>query len=196
MDWNQRYQECDTPWDKGAAAPPLLEYLKNNKLCGRVLIPGCGAGHDVRAIAENGATAVGIDIAPLAIQRANSFSDPKNGEADYQLGDFFDEELQERLSGNFDYIFEHTCFCAISPSLRPDYASAAARLLKPGGQLLGIFFTDLESDSGPPFATPITSIEANFSPYFEIVRIWKPSSHYPGRENEESMILMQKKLEV
>ena len=27
-DWNAAYEEGDTPWDKGYASPPLIEFLK------------------------------------------------------------------------------------------------------------------------------------------------------------------------
>lgn len=193
MDWNDRYLENDTPWDKGEAAPPLLEYLKKNRIEGSVLIPGCGTGHDSRVLAAHGANALGIDVAPLAIEKAKSYPAPSSGTVSYALGDFFSPELQEKLSRNFDYVFEHTCFCAIDPSMRESYAKAASIALKPGGQLIGIFFTHLESDGGPPHATPFDVIEATFSPYFTIENSWRPQYAYPGRLGEESMILMRKR---
>ena len=52
MDWDRRYQIGDIPWEKGAPAPPLLEWLQAcGPLHGNILVPGCGYGHDVRAIA-------------------------------------------------------------------------------------------------------------------------------------------------
>ncbi|MFN5868275.1 MAG: thiopurine S-methyltransferase, partial [Akkermansiaceae bacterium] len=49
-DWNQRYELGDTPWEKGHAAPPLLELLEKMDPSiwgeGAVLVPGCGTGHD------------------------------------------------------------------------------------------------------------------------------------------------------
>ena len=53
-DWNERYRQGDTPWDKGRASPALLAWLNQNPgiMTGTVLIPGCGTGHDVRAIAN------------------------------------------------------------------------------------------------------------------------------------------------
>ena len=52
MDWEERYESGDTPWEKGAPAPPLLEWLDSRgSIRGDVLVPGCGSGYDVRAIA-------------------------------------------------------------------------------------------------------------------------------------------------
>ena len=53
-DWNAAYRLGDTPWDKGYAAPPLIEFLKRQSISGCVLVPGCGAGHDVRALVGAG----------------------------------------------------------------------------------------------------------------------------------------------
>ena len=75
-DWNAAYEGGDTPWDKGYASPPLIEFLKLQSISGRVLVPGCGAGHDVRALAAEGAEVVGLDIAPRGIIRRKLFQFP------------------------------------------------------------------------------------------------------------------------
>jgi len=75
-DWEQHYQEGHTPWDKGSASPPLIEWLAKNpgKLTGEILVPGCGFGHDIRAIAaaEKQASILGVDISPKAIELAKA----------------------------------------------------------------------------------------------------------------------------
>jgi 2-polyprenyl-3-methyl-5-hydroxy-6-metoxy-1,4-benzoquinol methylase len=78
IDWDARYVAGDTPWDKGAAHPALQARLKKLPIAGRVLVPGCGAGHDVRALAAGGAAFVlGLDVAPSALNLAQSY--PKAG---------------------------------------------------------------------------------------------------------------------
>ena len=72
MDWNRRYIEGDTPWDKGDAHPALGVALAQSALSGRVLVPGCGTGHDVRALAGQGLEVTGLDIAPLALEKARA----------------------------------------------------------------------------------------------------------------------------
>ena len=71
--WEAQYQAADTPWDKGAASPGLIDYLLENPVRGRVLVPGCGFGHDVRALAGTADEVIGIDIAPSAIDGARKF---------------------------------------------------------------------------------------------------------------------------
>ena len=91
MDWEQHYLDNHTPWDKGAPAPPLLDWIENNPdvIFGKVLVPGCGVGHDCRPIAEmTSATEVlGIDIASEAVKRADqNVVSEKNR---YELADLF-----------------------------------------------------------------------------------------------------------
>ena len=73
-DWNAAYEDENLPWDKGFAAPPLRVFLAGHSIVGRVLVPGCGLGHDVRLLAEQGAQVVGLDIAENAARRAGEFS--------------------------------------------------------------------------------------------------------------------------
>jgi SAM-dependent methyltransferase len=84
VDWDHRYRLGDTPWEKGYAAPPLSEWLeKHGPLNGRVLVPGCGSGHDVRGLAEAGSsncTVVGLDIASAAIEQARRKNSLANAE--------------------------------------------------------------------------------------------------------------------
>src|ERR1700750_525134 len=78
----------DFPLDKGAPAPPLLEWLATRgAMRGSVLVPGCGLGYDVRAIAAASpeARVVGVDLAPSALDRARQF--PPAGTERYEQVD-------------------------------------------------------------------------------------------------------------
>src|SRR5271155_3806383 len=91
MDWESRYRIGDTPWEKGGPAPPLLEWLRiRGALHGAVLVPGCGTGHDVRAItdASPAAEVLGLDFAPSAVEHARRVRPAGNEK--YRLGNLFD----------------------------------------------------------------------------------------------------------
>ncbi len=189
-DWEQKYTEGDTPWEKGAAHPALIAFLKSHPVHGRVLVPGCGTGHDVRALAATADEVVGLDIAPSAITRAKA--QPAVGGERYQLGDLF--ALPPSLREKFDVVFEHTCFCAIVPSRRTDYVASVAGALKPGGHLLAIFYLDPGLDpgeSGPPFGVTREGLDTFFSPRFSLLREWQPLATYSGREGRETFRLLQ-----
>ena len=199
-DWNACYLAGDTPWDKGAPAPPLLAWLDASpahRLDGEVLVPGCGLGHDVRALADAGrAGAVcGLDLSPAAVKAARRVP-PAGGET-YAEGDLFD--LPAAWRGRFDWVFEHTCFCAIDPACRPEYVRAVAGALKPGGRLLAIFYLDPWKDGdtpppggGPPFATSVGELDGLFAGDFELLEDWVPERSYRGREGRERMRLLRR----
>lgn len=192
IDWDARYVAGDTPWDKGGAHPALLDRLKTLPIAGRVLVPGCGAGHDVRAIAAGGAAFVlGLDVAPSALNLARSF--PKAGNECYQEGDFLTGNAVP--PGSFDVLFEHTCLCAIPPERRADYVRAAATALRDGGLLLAVFFINPEnpnSDS-PPFRCDLAEMTLLFSKDFEILETSAAIPTYSEREGRETLCLLRKK---
>ena len=46
--WEERYKNEDTEWDIGTISTPIREYFEQltNKTI-KILIPGCGKGHEV-----------------------------------------------------------------------------------------------------------------------------------------------------
>jgi SAM-dependent methyltransferase len=198
MNWEQRYRTGDTPWDKGAASPPLLEWIAHRgPLRGNILVPGCGSGRDVRAIAaaSQAAHVVGMDIAPSALDQARRFSIA--GQETYQLANLFD--LPAVLTGRFEWVFEHTCFCAIDPQQRPDYVWAIRRALLPKGFLLAIFFLnpwdpgEAPEEGGPPFGVTREDLDQLFAAHFHLVEELCPSVAFPGREGREIIRLLRKR---
>ena len=198
-DWESCYRAGETPWDKGAPAPPLLEWLAqpDHRFEGVVLVPGCGLGHDVRAIASTGQAReiVGLDISPAALALARQ-QPPAGGET-YAEADLFN--LPPAFRGRFDWVFEHTCFCAIDPARRADYVRAVAGALKPGGHLLAIFYLNPWSGGerpppggGPPFPASVAELDGLFAGHFESLETAVPTRTYPGREGRELLRVLRK----
>ncbi|MEM6279730.1 MAG: methyltransferase domain-containing protein [Verrucomicrobiota bacterium] len=198
MDWENCYRENHTPWDKGAAAPPLLEWIENNSelLSGRILIPGSGMGHDGRALElETGVSEiVGLDISSLAVKQANDLYGSERFQT--ELADLFD--LPSKHCQSYDWVWEHTCFCAIDPEKRDEYVEAVHRALKPDGQLLGVFFRDPYDEEhrlgeGPPHGTTVEELIDRFegSGKFEILESYVPKLSYDGREGLEQLMRMK-----
>jgi SAM-dependent methyltransferase len=192
LEWQRRYEEKDTPWDKGAAAPPLVEFLREGRISGRVLVPGCGRGHDARALAAQPNTSVvGLDLSPEAVAQAKALTPGVGANVSFITGDFF--RLPKKLVRSFAWVVEHTCFCAIDPRLRPDYAAAAASALRTDGILFAIFYLDPRSETAPPFPVTRDELDALFGPSFNLLEEWVPKTSFPGREQRELIRLLQKK---
>jgi SAM-dependent methyltransferase len=189
MDWNQRYEAGDTPWDKGEAHPVLRDMLTHGALSGRVLVPGCGTGHDVRELAGRGLSVTGLDVAPLALEQAQRHARVA-GES-YELGDFF--APPSGMHEAFDGIFEHTCFCAIDPQRRTEYVEAAAAVLRPGGRLLAVFFVHPDNDGeGPPFGCTPEELDGLFAGRFRLLEEHWEIPTYSEREGRELLRLYER----
>ena len=186
--WEQRYQTRDMPWEKGEPSPGLVDFLvthrgdTNQTIC----VPGGGTGHDAGEWAKAGFRVYGYDIAPSAIQFSRERAQSDGWHAEFRNADF----LRDEPPFQFDWLFEHTLFCAIQPNERELYVHAARRWLKPGGHYLAINYIIPDTD-GPPFGTTRDEIWKWFSPDFELVNEWIPRS-YSNRTGLERMFLWKR----
>ena len=188
-DWETRYQTGDMPWEKGAPSPGLIDFLGAHPDLprGTVCVPGCGTGHDVRAWARAGFDATGYDIAPSAVRVAAERTAAAGLSAHFHQSNFLKDERPQP----FDWIFEHTLFCAINPTERDDYVQAVLRWAKPNGNFLAVNYLIPDVD-GPPFGTTRAELWNRFSPGFDLVEEWTPRS-YPNRTGLEMMFWWRKK---
>jgi SAM-dependent methyltransferase len=187
--WENRYQTKDMPWEKGEPSPGLVDFLAAHPKLprGTVCVPGCGTGHDAREWAKFGFNTFGFDIAPSAIELSKEKTKAAGLTADFRLGDF----LKDESPFPFDWVFEHTLFCAIDPSERDNYVSATLRWLKPGGQYLAVNYL-IPDTEGRPFGTTRDELWRRFSPHFDLIEEWVPRS-YPNRTGLELMMWWKKK---
>ena len=195
MSWDERYQVGDTPWDKGAPAPPLLDLLREHPEYfqkGSVMVPGCGRGHDSLAIAEAGFPAIGLDISPTALTQAKKLD--LDSKVRYEETDFL--TLSRDQYPETTTVFEHTCFCAITPNLREAYRESCSRIIPSGGYWVAIIFlTPREEDDptiGPPFQSKEEEIHSLFGVEFTLLESFIPKSAYTGRKGKELVMIWQR----
>jgi len=162
--WNSRYAAGKMPWDFGGVPAALKSFLARSSAPGKVLIPGCGSGYEVKAFHAAGYDVKAIDFSPAAVDQAKRVLGPLADRV--ILGDFFVHDFGQRC---FDLIYERTFLCSMPPSRWPAYANRMAALLSPGGKLIGLFFYGAQQ-SGPPY--PLTDKQADllFQKRFRLVR--------------------------
>lgn len=182
--WEAKYQAGETRWDHGAPSPGLVEFLAAHPELprGSVVVPGCGTGHDVLAWAGAGFEATGADAAPSAVRLSRERLTNTGQPAFVIQADFLKEPPPHR----FDYLFEHTLFCAIPPSARAAYTEAVLRWLKPGGVYLSVNYI-LCGPEGPPWPVTARELWRRFGPHFLLLDQWVPRS-YPSRCGRELML--------
>ena len=187
-DWEHCYREHDTGWDLRGMTPPLQALLASGFLATlglpqrpRVLVPGCGRGHDLRAFAAAGCEVTGVDLVPTACAEARELLALNRVEATVLCRDLFG--LLPELAGRFDLVYEYTCFCAIPPYLRSAYARTIGGVLKPAGAWLALVYPMLPERAGkdgPPFLVTeadvrttvgaVLTIETDFAPQVSVER--------------------------
>jgi SAM-dependent methyltransferase len=143
--WEARYRERFTPWDAGQVPQRLREFGHANAPSGRVLVPGCGSGYEVRYLCEAGWDVEGIDFSPAALEAAQAVLGPWAQRV--RLADFFGAEVQ----GPFALVYERAFLCALPRRMWRDWAARVAELVAAGGRLAGFFFFEPGVERGPPF---------------------------------------------
>lgn len=145
--WSQRYRDGRTGWDIGGSPPALLDFLPSLPPAQRVLIPGCGRGHEVAAFRDAGHQVVAIDYAEGAVEAARA-NLGKNASCVW-LGDFF--ESADLRPASFDLCYERTFLCAIPVRRRTAYKRRVFALLRRRGRVAGLFLYGEANPDGPPF---------------------------------------------
>jgi methyl halide transferase len=186
--WEQRYQAGDDPWDLGYPTPPLDNLLKSTQAPppGRMAALGIGSGLDALRFAAAGFDVVGFDFAPTAIARARQNAATQGLNAEFVQHDIF--ALPPEWHHSFDYVLEHTCFCAIDPALRSAYVQVVRQLLRPQGKLIALFFTH-DRDGGPPFGVTSQGIRDYFEPYFDVAMLTPAMDSIAQRQGEEHLAI-------
>jgi SAM-dependent methyltransferase len=129
-------------------SPTLVQWLAAGDLrpC-RILVPGCGRGHEIVALAKAGFEVTGVDFAPAAVAAARARIADESLVAEIIHADLF----AYRPDRPFEAIYDQTCLCALTPELWPAYEERLATWLTPGGRLFAAFM-QTDSTAGPPFA--------------------------------------------
>jgi SAM-dependent methyltransferase len=158
--WEHLYAGDDAGWEIGRAAPPLMDFFEKNPPWGaRVLVVGCGRGHEARMLAELGARVTGVDLSKKAIAAARAMGPV---DVEYRVADLF-----EPMTEQFDVVVEHTCFCAIEAGRRDEYVDRMADALVEGGRLVGLFY-DHGRPGGPPYTTDRSELVMRFGRRFSV----------------------------
>ncbi len=189
--WDQRYREGSDRWELGRPAPPLEAFLRTASRApqppGRVLVPGCGRGHEAALLADLGYEAIGLDFSSEAIQRAQVLHCSDRAALRWVWADLFDGAALVAAgisAASLQGVLEHTCFCAIDPAQREAYLDTARRLLAPGGWLLGLFWCHQRPD-GPPWGSNPELLAQQLAAAGFRQELWEPaqgSAH--ERDNE------------
>jgi SAM-dependent methyltransferase len=149
-DWNESYI-AGAPWDTGEPNRHLVEFVRSGSIeRGRVLDVGCGTGTNALWLAGQGFSAIGVDIASIAIEKARAKAAGTNLDCRFERLDFLTDAVPD---GPFHFVFDLGCFHVFDAAEeRERFAARVASLLRPDGRWLSIIGSTEgpERDFGPP----------------------------------------------
>ncbi|MES2802196.1 MAG: methyltransferase domain-containing protein [Bdellovibrionota bacterium] len=188
--WTDIYNEGNPGWDLGEPAVAFKDMIQRIKLpkC-RILVLGCGSGHDAALFAQAGHVVTAVDFSAGAIQKAKSLYGHLENMTFVQQDIF---TLPHEWNETFDVIVEHTCFCAIDPDRRKEMVKLWRRLLHEEGQIMGVFFAMLKR-AGPPYGSSEWEIRELLKNSFHFLFWGRWRESIPRREGRELFVLAKKK---
>jgi SAM-dependent methyltransferase len=133
------------PWDIGKPQPQFVAIA--DQVTGPILDAGCGTGEHALFFAALGHRVVGIDFVPEAIRRARRKAAERN-----LLVEFLVKDATRLGDGaeHFATVIDCGLFHVFSDNDRRRYVQGLARLVKPGGQLFLMCFSDEEPGTEGP----------------------------------------------
>jgi cyclopropane fatty-acyl-phospholipid synthase-like methyltransferase len=133
------------PWDIGKPQKPFIDVA--DRITGSVLDGGCGTGDTALFLVERGRKVTGIDFLDVPIQRAKQKAAERGVQAAFLVKDAMTlKDWTER----FDNAIDSGLFHVFSDEDRRRYVEGLATVLKPGGRLFLMCFSDLEpGEQGP-----------------------------------------------
>lgn len=156
--WERRYENNQTGWDRGKVSPALEHWLGSGQLLpGRVLVPGCGHGHEIAALIRSGCEVTAVDIAPTPVERLRDSLQAEGLNAEVIQADL----LHWEPDSAFDGVYEQTCLCALEPAVWSEYAARLRRWLKPDGNLYALFM-QTGREGGPPYHCELSDMRRLF----------------------------------
>lgn len=168
--WNASYAEGNLPWDTGVPDQHLVASVGAGAVTpGRTLEIGCGTGTNALWLAEQGFDVLGVDLSPLAIDKARAKAAGAR-RCRFEVADFLEAEPP---GGPFDFVFDRGCFHVFDDeAVRARFAARVAALLAPGGQWLSLIGSTEgpPRDSGPPRRTA-REVMAALEPVVELVEL-------------------------
>jgi SAM-dependent methyltransferase len=189
--WDENYQQGTDGWDLGRPTPVFQRLISSRELKpGRMVVLGAGRGHDAREFARHGFQVTAVDFSSQAVQEMHRLASP-DAPVEILQHDIF--TLPDTLNSSFDYVLEYTCFCAIDPTRRAEYADLVTRLLKPGGIYIDLAFPLDGRKGGPPFAVSAKEVLDLFQARgFKLISREKLVDSVKPRRGAEELFIFQK----
>ena len=176
--WDAAYAgSTPPPWDLGRPQPAFVRLAEQGLLTGQVLDAGCGTGEQTLLAASSGADALGVDVSPLALEQARGKAAARGipaaaggqiGKARFEVADAL--SLGD-LGLSFDTVIDSGLFHVFDDDSRARYVASLASVLRPGGHLYLMCFSDRQPGTLGPRRVSQDELRAAFGDGWTILAI-------------------------
>lgn len=146
------------PWEIGRPQQPFVDVA--DQITASVLDAGCGTGENALFFAARGCSVVGIDFLDEPIRQAKQKATERQSSVSFLVMDALTlKDWNER----FDQIIDSGLFHVFSDADRRCYVEGLATVLKPGGRLFLLCFSDSEPGTHGPRRISRRELEEAFA---------------------------------
>ena len=135
----------EAPWDIGKPQKDFTAVA--DQVSGSVLDAGCGTGDNAIFFAQKGCQVTGIDFLAEPIQRARKKASARGVQVDFQVEDAL---KLKQWTNQFDSVIDSGLFHTFSDQDRQKYVAGLIQVLKSGGTLFLMCFSDAEPGTVGP----------------------------------------------
>lgn len=154
------------PWDIGRPQPAFVQAA--DQIIGSILDAGCGTGDNALYFAGLGRKITGIDYVAEAINRAKRKAEERGLPVTFLE---MDALALKALPVVFDTVLDCGLFHVFNDADRQRYVEGLATVIKPGGRLFLLCFSDEEPGTQGPRRVPSTELQAAFATGWEVESI-------------------------
>ncbi len=146
------------PWDIGGPQGGFVSVA--DRITGSILDAGCGTGENALFFAQRGNVVTGIDFLEEPIRRAKQKAAQRGLSANFLV---MDALALDTLDQVFDNAIDCGLFHVFSDADRQQYVAGLAHVIKPGGRLFLMCFSDAEPGTAGPRRVSKAELHAAFA---------------------------------
>lgn len=161
--WDRQYRCARPPWETGRPSTEVQRAVAAHPVrpC-RAIELGCGTGQNAAWLAEQGFDVLGVDVSPLAIQRARERPVREGARLRFLAADLLDFW---QLGGPYRFFLDHGCYHGLHPLDTDGYLRTLEQVLEPGA--LGLLLTGNADEPEEEFVGPPVLEEREIRTAFE-----------------------------